>query len=483
MHGAIRAAGFSLMTMFVSCGVGAQELDTRIGKIAMEGELPAHESIAKLYAELDFQQATQSYLWALPLVSYAQWQEEFRDKLGAHSGDLMVLDSYEDKLGVITANATTPYILGFVDLNETGPLVIELPPGPTAGGVGDFWQRAIIDMGQTGPDKGKGGKYLVLPPGAEPPADAGKYYLAKSETMNVLVGFRVLDPDPAKGKALVEQFKMYPYAKRAEPAMTQLLSPDGKAWSGTQPRGLAYWERLHQIIQKEPVNERDRFYMAMLASLGIEKDKPFNPNDNQRKALEQGAHVGELIAKANTFAKRFPDAQYWKDRQWDTVLNIAEPSQRVAYYDQLWERSAWFYEAVTNTKGMVSKTPGLGQTYLGAYTDSKGNWLDGGKSYRLHVGANPPAKQFWSMTVYDIDSRCLIDNPQRKADLSSRQDLKKNADGSVDLYFGPTAPKDFESNWVQTVPGKHWFSYFRLYAPTEAYFDKSWKLDDITAVE
>jgi hypothetical protein len=109
----------------------------------------------------------------------------------------MVLDSYEDKLGVITANATTPYILGFVDLNETGPLVIELPPGPTAGGIGDFWQRAIIDMGQTGPDEGKGGKYLVLPPGTEPPADAGKYYLAKSHTMNVLVGFRVLDPDPA----------------------------------------------------------------------------------------------------------------------------------------------------------------------------------------------------------------------------------------------------------------------------------------------
>ena len=124
MHGAIRAAGFSLMTLFVSCGVGAQDLDTRIGKIAMEGELPAHESIAKLYAELDFQQATQSYLWALPLVSYAQWQEAFRDKLGAHSGDLMVLDSYEDKLGVITANATTPYILGFVDLNETGPLAV-----------------------------------------------------------------------------------------------------------------------------------------------------------------------------------------------------------------------------------------------------------------------------------------------------------------------------------------------------------------------
>lgn len=477
MHALIRSAAFSLLAL--TTGVQAQTLNTRIGPMTMEGDLPAHGEIAKLYGELDFQQATQSFLWALPLVSYAQWQDEFSTKLGARNGDLMVLTTYEDKLGVITANATTPYILGFVDLNETGPLVIELPPGPTAGGVGDFWQRAIIDMGQTGPDQGKGGKYLILPPGQEPPADASKYYVAKSETMNVLVGFRVLDPDPAKGKALVEQFRMYPYAQRANPAKTRLLSPGGKPWSGTQPRGMAYWKRLHGIIQKEPVNERDRFYMAMLSSLGIEKDKPFNPNDRQRQALEQGAQMGELIAKANAFAKRFPQAQYWKDRQWDTVLNITEPSQRVAYYDQLWERSAWFYEAVTNTKGMISKTPGLGQTYLGAYTDNKGQWLDGGQSYTLHVPANPPAKQFWSLTVYDIASRCLIDNPQRKADLSSRQDLKKNADGSVDLYFGPHAPKNFESNWVQTLPGKHWFSYFRLYAPTETYFDKSWKLDDI----
>lgn len=304
----VRFASRTLMAVAMSCGIAAhaQTLDTHIGPITMEGELPSRESISKLYAELDYQQATQSYLWALPLVSYAQWQDEFQNKLGAKSGDLMVLTTYEDKLGVITANATTPYILGFVDLNETGPLVIELPPGPTAGGVGDFWQRAIIDMGETGPDKGKGGKYLVIPPGVQPPADAQNYYVANSETMNVLVGFRVLDPDPAKGRALVEQFKMYPYANRAEPTKTNLLTPGGRKWSGTQPRAMAYWERLHQIVQKEPVNERDRFYMAMLASLGIEKNKVFKPTPEQRKALEQGAQMGELIAKTNTFAKRFP---------------------------------------------------------------------------------------------------------------------------------------------------------------------------------
>lgn len=268
-------------------------------ELDIEGEGLADDAIAQVFAELDFQQATQSYLWALPLVAYAQWREEFRDKLGAYSGDLIELDSYEEKLGLITA---TPYILGFVDLNETGPLVIKLPPGAAAGGIGDLWQRVIIDMGQTGPDKGKGGKYLVLPPGTEPPTDADKYYLAKSETMNILVSLRVLDPNPSTGKALIERFKMYPYAMSAVPGKIKLLSTADKMWSGTQPQGMAYWERLHQIIQKEPVNERDRFDMAMLASLGIEQGKPFQPTYEQRKALEQGAQAGEMIANANIFA-------------------------------------------------------------------------------------------------------------------------------------------------------------------------------------
>ncbi|WP_338021269.1 DUF1254 domain-containing protein [Azomonas macrocytogenes] len=460
-------------------------LETRFGTLEMQGDLPAKDAVGQLYDELDFQQATQSYLWALPIVAFAEWQQVHEKTFGARSGDLVIYNSYEDKLGILTANATTPYILSFIDLKETGPLVIDLPAGPTAGGIGDFWQRSVIDLGQTGPDQGKGGKYLLLPPGEEAPEDAEAkgYYPVKASTMNVMVGFRVLDPDPARGKALVDAFKLYSYAQRAEPPATRQITPGGKHWYGGQPRGLAYWERLHAILQDEPVAERDRFYMAMLASLGIEKGQPFAPGERQRTFLEEGAQAGELIAKANSFAKRFPQSRYWPDRGWDLVLNIADPSQRVAYFDQLWERTAWYYEAVTNTKGMISKTPGLGQTYLGAYADQAGDWLDGGKAYKLHVPANVPARQFWSMTVYDTDTRCLIDNPQRKADLSSRQNLAKNADGSVDLYFGPEAPKGFENNWVQTVSGRHWFSYFRLYAPTEAYFDKSWKLNDINRLD
>jgi hypothetical protein len=187
------------------------------------------------------------------------------------------------------------------------------------------------------------------------------------------------------------------------------------------------------------------------------------------------------MAKANTFAKRFQGSRYWPDRQWDLAIVLSNPAQRGPYYDELLERASWFYEAVTFSEAMKSQTPGLGQAYLGAYTDANGDWLQGDRHYRLHVPADPPAKLFWSATVYAVDTRCLIDNQQGRGDRGSRDpDLQYNQDGSIDLYFGPTAPPGQESNWVQTIHGQHWFSYFRFYGPLQAYFDRSWKLGDIT---
>ncbi|RJF92757.1 DUF1254 domain-containing protein [Noviherbaspirillum saxi] len=462
--------------------VFAREETLPFGKVPMEGNLPARSAIPQLFNELDFQQATQAYLWAIPLVSYAQWQKETYEKFGAKPNDLVIYTTWKDKLGILTANATTPYIIGFAELDKSGPLVLELPAGATAGGVGDFWQRSVVALGQSGPDKGAGGKYLIVPPGSEPPADTNGYYVAQATTNNVLMGFRVLDPDPEKGKAIISKVKVYPYNQRANAAPVRILTPGGKDWSGTQPDGMAYWQRLHEIIQREPVDERDRFYMAMLASLGIEKGKPFNPDERQRKALEQGATAGKLLAQSNTFAKRFSNVRHWPDRHWEYALFIKDSSQRLESVDQLWERTSWFYEAVGNSKGMTSSTPGLGQAFLGACTDKNDAWLDGSKNYRLRVAANPPAKQFWSVTLYDTDTRRFVENSKQKSDVSSRENLQKNSDGSVDLYFGPTAPAGKESNWVQTVPGKHWFAYLRLYAPTETYFNKSWKMDDIEAL-
>jgi hypothetical protein len=218
--------------------------------------------------------------------------------------------------------------------------------------------------------------------------------------------------------------------------------------------------------------------MAMLKPLGIEKGKPFEPDARQRKILEDGARVGELMAQTKSFDKREKEALYRPDTRWLYVI-LLDPSQETESYTQLDERADYFYEAVTTTKGMVTKTPGVGQAYLGAYQDNAGNWFDGGKSYRLHVPSNPPAQQFWSLTVYDSLSRVLIDNGKDIADRSSRADLLKNQDGSVDIYMGPTSPAGFEKNWIPTIPGKAWFAYCRLYGPLEAYFDRSWKLPDI----
>lgn len=454
----------------------------RLADVEIDLDIPARSSLPLIFDELDYQLACQTYLWALPLVSYAQWKTQHYDVFGATSSDLVRYLSYRDRLGLITANATTPYILNFFDLAETGPLVIELPAGPTAGGVSDFWQREVGAMGEMGPDRGEGGKYVILAPAVAEPddLDAG-YRVLHSSGVNIMFGFRTLDPDPARADALVNAVRIYPYADRANPAPTRIVSPDGRAWTGDQPRGLEYWKRLHSIYQSEVVDERDRFYLAMLKQLGIEKGKPFAPDERLTRILEQGAAAGELMAQANTFAKRFDEVRYWPDRAWELAIVLDNPAQRGDGYDELFERASWFYEAVSFSQAMKSTTPGVGQAYLGSYVDGAGEWLDGGRDYTLHVPADVPAKLFWSATVYDVTTRCLIDNPQQRGDRGSRDtDLTLNDDGSVDLYFGPEEPAEGPTNWVQTIPGRHWFSYFRFYGPTEPYFDRSWKLGDIT---
>jgi len=458
-------------------------LSGRLAQVVMDGELPRREDLPVVFDELDYQMATQAYLWALPLVSYAQWQRVHRDVFGADNTDMVHYVTYQDRLGLITANATTPYILGFIDLSLTGPVVIELPPGPTAGGVSDFWQREIGGMGEMGADQGKGGRTIVVPPGQAAPTDADGYFVLQASGMNIMFGFGTLDPDPARSQALVDAVRIYPYQQRNDPPKIRVISPGGRPWSGDQPRGMGYWERLHDIYQSEIVDERDRFYLAMLKQLGIEKGKPFTPDERLTKILTEASAAGELMAQANSFAKRFPGARYWPDRQWDLVLQLDESDQRAQNHDQLLERAAWFYEAVSFSAAMKSQTPGKGQAYLASYTDSTGAWLTGDRHYVLHVPADPPAKLFWSVTVYDAATRCLIDNPQRRGDRGSRDpDLQLNPDGSVDVFFGPTPPPSGETNWVQTLSGQHWFSYVRFYGPLQSYFDRTWELGDITPV-
>jgi hypothetical protein len=295
----------------------------------------------------------------------------------------------------------------------------------------------------------------------------------------VWIGFRILDR--SEKVKLAPLFKLYPYSQRDKPAPSKVIAAT-KDYIQAQPRGMAYWEAVNEIVQRESVEERDRFFYAMLRDLGIAKGKPFQPDERTRKILEDGALLGEEMARVIVYEKRGIGKNYRKDASWQFAL-VVDPDQREDTHDQLEERSDWFYEACGCSYAMITKTPGVGSIYLATYRDKDGDWLDGGKSYRLRISPNPPMKQFWAVTVYDMDTRCLIRNERLKAEVASTTEgLQKNEDGSVDVYFGPQAPAGKEANWVQTVPDRFWFPYFRLYAPTEAYFDQSWPLPDIEEV-
>jgi hypothetical protein len=330
---------------------------------------------------------------------------------------------------------------------------------------------------------GRGGRHLIVPPGQEPPGDAQAHVL-RTTGMNVMFGVRTLDPDPARPRRSSR--------RRASTPTPNARTHRRRAWS--RPRGgggaaisRAAWSIgcacMRSISAKSSTSATASISRCSVSS-GIEPGKPFAPDGRLLELLEQASAAGELMAQANTFAKRFDGSRYWPDRQWDLVLPLDNSAQRGPHYDELLERASWFYEAVSFSAAMKSQTPGKGQAYLSAYTSTDGAWLDGGTAYTLHVPADPPAKPFWSITVHDARTRCLIDNNQQRGDRGSRDpDLMHNPDNSVDLFFGPTAPPGGQSNWVQTIPSRHWFSYARFYGPLEPYFDRSWKLGDITAVD
>jgi hypothetical protein len=458
-------------------------VESRLGKIELMNGYPTDATAKKMYDDIDFQRACQAYLWALPLMGMAQWQAEQRSKFGAGNLDFVDYLTFTDKLGLLTANATTPYVMAFPNMKDTGPLVLEVPAGLTAGGILDFWQRPLSDTGQTGPDKGAGGKYLVLGPG-DPEVKPDGYFVVRSSTVNIWIGSRALDSDREKALATIAAFRIYPYSQRDNPPKaTTHLTPNGRKWSGEQPRGMAYWEGLARLINEEPAQERDRMILGMLQPLGIEKGRPFNPDARQRQILIEAAQVGEVMARTIGYEKRFSGVKVWPGKQWDISLFLKETSQEAPHYTQFDERSSWFYEAVGVSIGMMGRTVGFGQVYLEAAKDAQGQWLDGSKTYQLRIPPNAPVAQFWSFTVYDNETRCFVDTGVAP-DRSSRDNIVKNADGSVDLYFGPKAPAGKpETNWIKTIPGKGWFTYFRLYGPTQAYFDRSWVLPDIETVK
>tara|TARA_Y100001960_G_scaffold333922_1_gene442354 strand:+ start:57996 stop:59447 length:1452 start_codon:yes stop_codon:yes gene_type:complete len=453
--------------------------DSRVGKLEFTKDInngyPTEATAELLYKEMDFQRATQAYLWATPYVSFLKWQESFKEDLGLKNGEIILQESYKDKLGGLTYNTTTPYALTFVDVDET-PWIMEIPEGGVRGSVSNMWQIGIKPIT-------KAGKYLLVGPESVLPENVDDYILIKSDTNTIMTGVRLMATDPAEKIKLLEGIKIYPISEIENPQPRGYIETNDRDWMAAAPRGIEYFELLSKGINTNgPIHERDRLMMGALKSLGIEKGKEFNPTKEQAKILEEAALVGEAMAKTisyNERVERLDDAFYVEDSKWN-VLQTSKPNQRRENYDDFDGRVAYFYEAVTNDIAMHGMTNGgWGQVYLSTHKDNDDDWLDGEMNYKLTLPSKPPVDEFWSITLYEVDTRTIINNKTKKADLSSRHDLKMNADGSIDLYFGPTAPAGLESNWVQTESGRNWFPYFRFYSPKEEVVSGEWVLPNI----
>jgi hypothetical protein len=292
----------------------------------------------------------------------------------------------------------------------------------------------------------------------------------------------VKNGDVAGAAKSLEVIRVYPLSKAGNPPETKVVHATGKPWYTISPRGFEYWNRVVEVLNRVSPDQDGDFLAALLKPLGIERGKPFKPDARQKKILTDAAEFGWAMSQTLSMAPRQKDAIVYPGTHWEWVLRL-NPGLAKEFWRELELRTAYYFHATMAAPAMKNKAIGAGSQYLKSARNSAGNWLDGGKQYRLPVPANPPAKNFWSVTVYDYETRSQIQTETNVADISSMDELIANADGSVDLYFGPTPPEGKESNWVKTLPGRGWFVWFRLYGPTEPFFDKSWTLPDFELVK
>jgi hypothetical protein len=459
---------------------------TRLGTLKFERGYPTEETKKKVFDEIDYQRAVQAYLWAYPAVSFESIRVASK-AAGMDRNDFGIADKYADAGGIwLTANDTTVYALANIDLGKDGPVVVEVPPGAIVGLIDDFFQKSIADVGLPGPDGDKGGKFLLLPPGYAGEVPESGYHVLRGamNNYNAMVRGILVNNDMAGTVERVRKMRIYPLSERNNPKPNKFVSISGLAIDTLPPQGMEFWARLSAFINNNPVQERDRFYMAMLKPLGIEKGKEFKPDARQKAILEEAARIGDAMGRVMLFdgPERFSNIHAFAGTQWHWVI-LVEPDQETDHYSQVDERLHYTYGAIYTSPGIGVMKAGPGSQYVQAFKDKAGNRFDGGKSYRLHVPADVPAAAFWSLTVYDTATRSMIQNPSKDAAHSSYDKLKTNADGSIDLYFGPKAPAGLEANWIETVPGKGFYPMMRFYSPKAGLFDGTWKLPDIEAVK
>lgn len=443
---------------------------------------PSAETSEKLYDEMDYQRAVQAYIWAVPLVNSMALVKGFMS-VGATPDDpkMMIIDKpLTPKQVFMTGNSVSIYANSVINLAKTGPYIIDIAEGGL-GGVVDMWQRAVEDIG-VGASR-NGGKFLLLPPGYSGQIPDG-YFVVRCRTNIVFLIVRAL-PKPGEGAASVIEYLsnvgMYPLTQKDTPKTGAVVRIGGVPVNTDWPKDFGYFEYMAEALVDAVIEPEDKLMYAMLEPLGIAPGKSFQPDERIRRILTRAADTGAAIVANMAFANRFENRQYWANREWEKITFATTPEFETTKRIELDERTQGWYQLAMNARYIYTAkpVPGEGSWYASAFRDGTGAFLDGAKNYRLRVDANPPARQFWSVTVYDNRTRSMIDTDQQRAGLSGHDNLKKNADGSVDLYFGPNAPTGYEENWIKTIPGQGFFAMFRLFGPLQPLYDQTWKLNDI----
>lgn len=467
-------------------------VETSIGTLEFFDGFPTNETAQKVFDNLDFSRGVKVFLDSVPAASLEALRIGIESIGVTQCNHVGIAEELLDSNSLLlTGNTDTVYALAFLDLERDGPTVVEIPPGCGPGTVNDAWFRFVVDMGSPGLDAGHGGKYLILPP--DYPGDFPEdrflvedgYFVAKSRSYTnllVLRGFLV-DGSPT---AAVEMFrtglKIYPQALVDEPPEMVFTNFSNTVFNTIHSNDFTFYEELALVIEKEPLELIDLELRGLISAIGIQKGKNFECDDRMQQILTDAVAVGNATARAIDFQTREAEAYLYKDEgsEWKTGFLggsfewLKDDGVGGRYLDA---RTLFFYFATVNTPAMALEMVGKGSQYAYANKDSAHGLLDGANVYRLRIPPNVPAQDFWSLIVYDPQTRSELQTSQMfPSKNSERSNLEVSEDGYVDLYFGPAKPPESHpNNWIQTIAGKGWFGMLRLYGPLKPWFDKSWR--------
>jgi len=469
------------------------EVDTSIGTLQFFDGAPYAETAEAAYDYLDRMHGVDVFLKGMPGASVLGLIKGAHSLGAVEAHQVVIFDKLMDSNSLfLTGNTSTVYVLPDLDLKRDGPTVVEAPAG-MLGAFNDAWFRYVQDVGPAGPDKGEGGKYLVLPPGYDGDVPDG-YFVVEPETYTLWLFMRasIADGLEAAVQGVKDNLRIYPLSQKDNPPEMEFISGSGEAFNTIHSDDYSFYEHLNEVIQYEPLGMLDPETRGLFASIGIEKDKPFEPDARMEEILNDAVVLGNAIARSILWYPRV-DAEmsgievYPGDNSaW--MMGWVDKNVFFNGEDGMTMNSAarvtFHYPYTAVTPAMAVSVPGAGSDYGMAYVDASKQPLDGAKTYRVHLPPEPPVNNFWALTVYDNQTRSQLQTGQLLPSVGSQTEgVRMNDDGSYDIYFGPEAPEGYENNWLETVPGKGWFVALRMYGPLEPWIEKTWRPGEIELVE